>query len=203
MPPKLITTFDLMRHGEPVGGRKYRGQMNDPLSDKGWAQMREAVGDHCPWQIVVSSPLLRCAEFSRELAGRHQLPLVIDHRLTELGFGAWEGRTADELIAENPDILMKFRSDPITHAPPGAEPLAAFQRRILAAWDVMIETHRGKNVLVVTHAGVIRMLVAHVLNIPLTHVFRLQVFSASISRIRVEQDGGQILPQLLFHDGRL
>lgn len=203
MPRKLITTFDLMRHGEPVGGRKYRGQMDDPLSDKGWTQMREAVGDHCPWQSVVSSPLLRCAEFARELAARHKLPLVIDHRLMELGFGAWEGRSPDELTAENPDILMKFRRDPIAHAPPGAEPLAAFQRRVLAAWDAMLESHGGKHVLVVAHAGVIRMMVAHVLNAPLKHLFRLRVSNACISRIRVEKDGEQILPQLLFHGGHL
>ncbi len=202
MPPKLTTTFDLMRHGEPVGGRKYRGQTDDPLSEKGWAQMREAVGDHCPWQTVVSSPLLRCAEFARELAARHKLPLETEHRLMELGFGAWEGRSPDELIAETPDILMKFRRDPIAHAPPGAEPLAAFQRRILAAWDAMLESYGGKHVLVV-HAGVIRMMVAHVLNTPLKHLFRLQVSNACISRIRVEKVGEQILPQLLFHGGSL
>jgi iron complex transport system substrate-binding protein len=55
MPHKLITTLDLMRHGEPVGGRKYRGQLDDPLSKKGWAQMRRAVGEHCPWQAGVPS----------------------------------------------------------------------------------------------------------------------------------------------------
>ena len=188
---------------DPVGGRKYRGQIDDPLSDKGWAQMRQAVGGHCPWHTMVSSPLLRCAEFARELAARHKLSLEIDPRLMELGFGAWEGRSPHELIAENPDILMKFRRDPIAHAPPGAEPLLAFQRRIVSAWDAMLGSYGGKHVLVVAHAGVIRMIVAHVLNTPLTHLFRLQVSNACISRIRVEKDGGQFFPQLLFHGGRL
>jgi iron complex transport system substrate-binding protein len=55
MPHELITTLDLMRHGEPVGGRKYRGQLDDPLSEKGWAQMRWAVWEHCPWQAGVPS----------------------------------------------------------------------------------------------------------------------------------------------------
>ncbi len=203
MSQKLITTFDVMRHGEPVGGRKYRGQTDDPLSEKGWAQMRGAVGDYCPWQAVVSSPLLRCADFARELAARHGLPLGIEPRLVELGFGAWEGRTSDELTAENPDVLMKFRSDPVAHAPPGAEPLAQFRARILAAWDDMIESYGGKHVLVVAHAGVIRMIVALVLDIPLQHLFRLQVVNAGITRIRVEHNSGRFLPQLLFHGGSL
>jgi len=198
-----ITTLDLMRHGEPVGGRRYRGQTDDPLSEKGWAQMRNAVGDHCPWQAVISSSLSRCADFARELAKRHQLPLDIDARLIELGFGAWEGRTPDELTAADPEILNRFRHDPVTHAPAGAETLTAFRDRVISAWDSLLEHHAGKHVLVVAHAGVIRMTVAHVLNVPLQHLFRLQVPNAGITRIRVEKHGGQLFPQLLFHGGNL
>lgn len=198
-----MTTLDLMRHGESVGGRKYRGQLDDPLSEKGWAQMRQAVGDHRPWQIIVSSPLLRCAEFARELAARHGLPLSLDERLVELGFGAWEGRSADELTAEDPEMLVNFRRDPVAHAPPGAEPLATFRDRILDAWDSLNRRHRGGHVLVIAHAGVIRMMVAHTLGIPLQHIFRLQVPDAGITRLRVEHEGENQFPQLLFHAGRL
>jgi len=53
MSRKPITTLDLMRHGEPVGGRRYRGQMDDPLSEKGWAQMRNAVGNHYLFRLQV------------------------------------------------------------------------------------------------------------------------------------------------------
>jgi alpha-ribazole phosphatase/probable phosphoglycerate mutase len=203
MPHKLTTTLDLMRHGEPVGGRKYRGQLDDPLSEKGWEQMRRAVGEHCPWQAIVSSPLLRCADFARELAARRGLPLDIDNRLVELGFGAWEGRTADDLIAADPEALVRFRRDPVAHAPPGAEPLARFRGRILEAWNVLHEQHRGKHVLVIAHAGVIRMMVAHALDIPLQHIFRLQVPSAGITRLRLESDGDDLFPQLLFYAGSL
>jgi alpha-ribazole phosphatase/probable phosphoglycerate mutase len=203
MPHKLTTTLDLMRHGEPVGGRKYRGQLDDPLSEKGWEQMRRAVGEHCPWQAIVSSPLLRCADFARELAARRGLPLDIDNRLVELGFGAWEGRTADELTAADPEALIRFRRDPVAHAPRGAEPLAKFRGRILEAWSVLHEQHRGKHVLVIAHAGVIRMLVAHALDIPLQHIFRLQVPSAGITRLRLESSGNDLFPQLLFHAGSL
>lgn len=68
---KRTTTVDLLRHGEPVGGRKYRGQTDDALSETGWAQMRAAVDGHRPWDVIVSSTLLRCIEFARELAARH------------------------------------------------------------------------------------------------------------------------------------
>ena len=203
MSHKLITTLDLMRHGEPVGGRKYRGQLDDPLSEKGWKQMRQAVGENCPWQVIVTSPLSRCADFASELAKRHRLPLEVDARLVELGFGTWEGCTAEELTTRDPEILTRFRNDPLANTPPGAEPLTVFRARILDAWNFLHERHSGKRVLAVAHAGVIRMMLAHVLEIPLQHLFRIQVPNAGISRIRIEKIGENLFPQLLFHNGSL
>lgn len=83
-----ITLIDMLRHGEPVGGRRYRGQTDDPLSDKGWRQMRAATAETRPWTAIVSSPLLRCRAFAEELAGQTGLPLAVDDRLKEVGFGA-------------------------------------------------------------------------------------------------------------------
>jgi len=197
------TLVDLLRHGEPVGGKKYRGQLDDPLSELGWQEMREAVGSDCPWDVIVTSPLARCAAFARELSSSHGRPLVLEPRLKEIGFGAWEGRTAAELLSEDPERLTRFWSDPVRHRPPGAEPLPAFRDRVVLAWDEIISRHSGKRVLVVCHAGVIRMLVRHVLDMPLERLFRLHVPSASLSRVIVERNGTGVLPRLLFHAGRL
>ena len=49
-----FTTVDLLRHGEPEGGKKFRGAVDDPLSPQGWAQMRTAVGDGRDWQVIRS-----------------------------------------------------------------------------------------------------------------------------------------------------
>ena len=194
-----VTTVDLIRHGEPVGGRKYRGQIDDPLSEKGWAQMRNAVGDFCPWQCVISSTLLRCAAFAQELSQRHALPLTLDERLKEIGFGAWEGRTADELEQEDPGALARFFDDPIAHRPAGAEALAEFQDRVVGAWDDLLLHHAGQHILVVGHAGVIRMIIRHVLDMPLKRMFRIHVGNVSITRIGVDARAAR----LLFHGGSL
>ena len=199
----ILTRIDLIRHGEPVGGRKYRGQTNDPLSDKGWAQMRAAVGDACPWQAIVSSTLARCMEFAQELAARHALPLEPDPRLIELGFGSWEGHTPEELRRDDPARLLRFWNDPLSHGPAGGEPLAQFEQRVLQAWRELIARHGGRHVLIVAHAGVIRTIVAHVAGVPLRHIFRVQVPSAGVTRIEVEHDRGYVLPRLVFHAGRL
>ncbi len=197
------TTIDMIRHGEPVGGRRYRGQIDDPLSDKGWRQMREAVGDHCPWDALVSSPLSRCRAFAEELAGRHGRPLALEPRLMEIGFGAWEGRTADELMADDPEILGRFWRDPLNNTPPGAETLPAFRDRVVAAFDTLVDNYAGRHVLVVAHAGVMRMVIRHVLDMPLGRLFRIDVPNAAITRVRVDRWGDERLPRLQFHAGRL
>lgn len=199
----VSTLFDLLRHGEPVGGRKYRGQIDDPLSEKGWQQMREAVGDHCPWDVILSSPLCRCAAFAQDLAARHGIPLELDARLMELGFGEWEGRTATELLDCDPLLLTRFWQDPVNHAPPGGETLATFRDRVRDAFNEALSRHEGRHVLLVCHAGVIRLLVSHALDMPLDRMFRIDVPSAGISRIRIDANGAGPLPRLVFHAGRL
>jgi alpha-ribazole phosphatase/probable phosphoglycerate mutase len=192
------TLVDFLRHGEPLGGRKYRGRIDDPLSDKGWLQMRDAVHRHRHWEHVVTSPLLRCKAFAEWLGAHRGLPMSQDERLVEVGFGVWEGRTAAEIKAENADLVFNFKRDPVTHRPDGAEDLRAFQQRVNAAFDDIVSQHGGRHVLVVAHAGVIRMVMTRVLGMPVEHAYRVQVGAAALARFQVEERAGQRLEQLLF-----
>ncbi len=200
---KTTTTIDLIRHGEPVGGSKYRGQIDDQLSDKGWKQMRDVVANHCPWQSIISSPLSRCAAYAEEVAQRHSLPLEFDERLIEIGFGEWEGLTKNEITAQAPQALQLFYADPITHRPPGAETLIRFQQRIVAAWQAILNNFAGQHLLLVGHAGVIRMVMSHVLGSPPENMFRIIVPNAGVTRIRVDGVGEQAVENLIFHAGCL
>jgi len=199
----VTTTIDLIRHGEPIGGRKYRGQIDDPLSDKGWAQMREAVGDHRPWDVIISSSLSRCLDFARELGQRSGIDMKAESRLVEIGFGEWEGRTTSELEQEEPGQVQRFLNDPLNNTPPGAETLAEFETRVIGAWNDVLQQHYGQHVLLVGHAGMMRMIMCHVLDMPIDRMYRIQVANASITRIRVEGKGANAFSRLLFHDGNL
>lgn len=177
--------IDLMRHGEPVGGRCYRGQLDDPLSDTGWRQMWRAVGAGCPWGHVYSSPLRRCSEFAAALATRHGLGLTVDNRLMEVGFGEWEGHTRQDLLRSDPGVLERFYADPVRQRPRGAEPLDRFRNRVVAAWQEVLQRRDDRSVIIVAHAGTIRAVVSHVLDIPLKHMYRLNISNAGITRVRV------------------
>lgn len=193
------TTIDLLRHGEPVGGRRYRGQIDDPLSDKGWQQMRAAVSAGDRWDVIYSSPLKRCAAFAEELAGRLDVPLRLDERLMEIGFGSWEGRTPDELRTADPGRLERFWRDPIGNRPDGAEPLDRFAARVSDVWRDMLAIHPARRILVVGHAGITRMIMALVLDIPVENLFRIQVENAGWTRFRVQGQGDSVLSSLVFH----
>ena len=195
----MTTTLDLIRHGEPVGGRKYRGQIDDPLSDKGWAQMHAAVGDANPWTQIVSSPLLRCRAYAEFLAERHGLPLTLDKRLMEVGFGEWEGKSAAEIEQLAPGTLAHFKADPVNARPAGAEPLTDFQARVASGLGELLAQHAGQNILLVGHAGVIRMAFAWALHIPQEYAYRIEVATASLTRFRF--DDGRA--SLVFHGSSL
>ncbi len=207
MTDSVITRIDMIRHGEPVGGRKYRGQIDDPLSDKGWQQMRDAVADHHPWDVVVSSSLSRCRAFAEEITTRHNLPLLIDPRFMEIGFGDWEGKTAAELMQIDKDLLVNFWRSPLQHTPQGAETLHEFEQRIISGWDDLLQQQQGKHILLVGHAGQQRMVIRHVLDMPLDKMYKLQIKNAGITRIDVEHynddDSNTSFSKLVFMNGAL
>ncbi|MBF0400028.1 MAG: alpha-ribazole phosphatase family protein [Magnetococcales bacterium] len=198
----MTTTIDLLRHGEPEGGPKYRGSLDDPLSAAGWQQMRAAVRGHPAWETIYSSPLQRCARFADELGQQLAIPVVRERRFQEMDFGHWEGRTSTDILATDYQGLTQFWRDPLNNPPPGGEHLATFQQRVQEGWQALVSLHRDQSLLVVAHSGVIRMILSLVLQVPLQNLSRMVVEYASVSRVRVDEVAGQPLPRLIFHAGR-
>lgn len=194
---------DLLRHGAVVGGERFRGAADDPLSARGFARMRAAVagarretgGCSPPYDALFSSPARRCAELARELAARYGLPLVLLPELGERRFGAWENRLAGELSSAE---LRRFWTDPAGFTPPGAEPFEALRERVLRGWDRILE-HRTDFPLVVTHGGVIRVILGQILDLSAAAMMRIEVPPACRTRLRVPVGEGR--PSLMFHGG--
>jgi broad specificity phosphatase PhoE len=178
---------DLLRHGQTEGGSGFVGSTDDRLTTLGMEQMWATVLGKGGWQCIVTSPLRRCAEFASALAERLHTPLEIDDRLREIHFGAWEAQTAEEIIRLDPDGLQRFWADPIRHPPPGAEPLPAFEARVLSCWEDQLRSHAGNRLLLVTHGGPIRAILGQVYRVPWTDLLRLDLSHASLTHVRVER----------------
>lgn len=182
MPETLV---DLIRHGEPVGGRRYRGNgTDDPLSTAGWGQMSEALGEAAPWQQVITSPMARCRLFAVELAGRCRLPLVVDPGLIEVGMGAWEGRLHRDVAERDPEQYAAFYRDPVGRRPAGAEPLEHLLARVADAYERHLAAYPGRHLLVVCHAGVMRALLGYLLGADARRWYRIQIDYAGLVRVR-------------------
>lgn len=195
-----MTLVDLIRHGMPVGGRRYRGHLDDPLSEQGWQQMWDAVADAHPWDVIVTSPLQRCRAFAEALATRHGLPLEVEEGFREISFGAWEGRHVRTILEETPEQIEAYWRDPVANTPPGGEALEAFRDRLIVAWRRVTADHTGRHILMVTHGGVIRTLVAEQMGLPLNAVLRVEIANAGITRLRLQEDvNGRPAPSLVFH----
>ena len=166
----------------------YRGNsIDDPLSEKGWLQMRNAVAGLEPWDIVITSPMQRCLAFAKEYAGQHQLEVVIEDKLKEIGFGSWEGYSSQQVLETNPDAIKNFYHDPVKYKPEGAEPVEVFQHRVSDAIQNILSRQQNQRVLVVAHAGVIRAAVASTLKAPAEAMYKISVENAAI--VNIKDDG--------------
>jgi alpha-ribazole phosphatase len=187
--PSASLRVGFLRHGEVEGGNRFRGHTDDPLTSAGLSQMFAAIADSDRWDRVISSPLIRCAAFSSAFARQNALPLSFDTRLKEIDFGVWEGRSAAELMAEAPEALTRFWRDPDRYPPPGGESLAHFQARLLDAWHNILSAHAGQRLLIVTHGGVIRVLLCHVFEVDVSRWHEFEVLHGQLHHVHIGDDG--------------
>ena len=188
-----MITVDLLRHGELVGGIKYRGQTDDPLTREGLASM------YAVWKrlqnkvdLIITSPLSRCRRPAMAWAESKGIECIVDARLSELHYGEWEGMTPDEIREKYPDLLEQWRRDPESVLVPGGESIHDFQARIAQFWEELCRNHKGQRLLVVAHSGSIRMLIAEVMNAPIISTRSMQMPYASWSRVSHEKGNSHI-----------
>ena len=180
--------LDLLRHNETELGGGLRGSLDDALTPLGWQQMRDAVVGGGPWSRLVSSPLQRCARFAEELGAQLGLPVTLEQDLQELHFGAWEGRSAAALMETDADALGRFWSDPYGFTPPEGEPVSDFSARVLAAVQRLHQAYAGERVLLVSHGGVMRLLLARARGLPREQLLNVEVGHGGLFSLQVEAD---------------
>jgi alpha-ribazole phosphatase len=185
----MTLLIELIRHGESELAGSFRGSTDDPLTSEGWTQLREAVADNSCWDHIISSPLQRCARFAEELAAQQGCALSFMPELQELHFGSWEGRSSAELIKTDAAALTQFWEDPYAFTPPEGEPLLEFEARVLGALQHLYERHKGQSVLLVTHGGVMRLLVARARGMHRNGLLQVSVGFAQRFRLSLDVQG--------------
>ena len=191
-----MLTIDFLRHGELEGGVKYRGALDEALTEDGRAQMDEIWGEvNGNITKIISSPLSRCAQPAQDWAAKSSVPLAIEDSIKELSYGLWEGLTAQEIQQQFPNQLEAWRKDPTDLTPPQGESMKSFAERTSAFWQYLLAGGKDEHVLIVAHSGSIRLLLAHALNAPIQTTRHLAMPYACWSRVQIKEK--QV--QLMFH----
>ena len=208
-PSRKTILVDFIRHGEPEGGDILRGRIDPVLTELGWSQMRRATvlsenhgvsADTPRWTEIISSPLQRCRHFAERTAATLDLKTRIDDCWQEIDYGDWDGMPVSEWRKVAAEQFKAFRDDLSALAPPNGEDYPTFKERVLGAWQGLADKPDGSHLLIVTHGGVLRVVLPTVLGMPLNRSFPLHIPFACYSRVHIEVSDGRLNARLLFHN---
>jgi broad specificity phosphatase PhoE len=194
----LETTVFLIRHGVTAWHAEGRvlGQRDIPLSPAGIAQAQEAAAalGGLTMSEVLSSPLQRAIQTAEIIGKQAGIEVARDPRLIDFQLGKWTGMTyADVGTSEE---YQRFLQQPESERIPGGESLEDIRKRAVAAIDQALRDNpTGDALAIVTHAGIIRVLLTHYMGSPPANYHRVRVSPGSITILGFSDD--RELPRVL------
>jgi len=190
-----MTTLLLVRHGHTdAAGKRLTGRARGVhLNELGRRQAERLVErlDGVRIDTIVSSPLERCRETAAPLAKARGRAVDVGRAWIEVGYGQWTGRSISQL--RRTKLWRRVMFAPSNVRFPGGESLLEVQGRAVDATLDIAARHARGTVVVVSHADVIRLLVAHLAGMHVDHLQRLSIDTASITAVSIS-DG---FPRLL------
>lgn len=166
----------LVRHGKIDCGEKkhYIGTTDLPLSDVGLEQAGKLKKFFVRIDIEKAyvSPLKRCIQTCTKILEGKNLESTIVEELKEINMGAWEGKSFDYIKKHFPKQYKERGCHIDTFVPPMGESFEMLQKRVMPAFEEMMNTTSG-NILVVAHAGVNRVILSKILGFNLSELLKL------------------------------
>jgi probable phosphoglycerate mutase len=190
--------FLLVRHGEATFNveRRLPGQLPGvALTDNGRLQaQRVAIAlSGLPLSAVISSPLERARDTAEVIARGWGLPVQLDPALMDTDVGRWSGRLIDEVARGDPE-WKAFVEHP-TEAPEGVESWVSVKQRAVAVIErARYDPALGEHIVVVAHADVVKLIVAHYVGIHLDCARTIHTDNGSVTSLSFD---GERPPTLL------
>lgn len=194
------TRFYLIRHGETdwnKGGR-YQGWTDIELNEAGREQAR-LLGRrfaYLPLDAVYVSPLKRAIATAEPMARAKGLTPIVDEHFKEINFGEWEGSTIAELSQKYGKAYTDFFDDPFSYPMPGEGSFQNVIRRSVPGFEALEQRHKGQNVAIVSHGGLLRVMLVALLGMDIHFYRKTWMTNTSITMVDVAEDGKRLLMTL-------
>ncbi|MBC7390250.1 MAG: alpha-ribazole phosphatase family protein [Opitutaceae bacterium] len=169
----------LIRHTQPdIENGLIYGRHDVPLVNS-FEQEKNYILEQLPDSIdlVFSSPSTRCTKLAEALS----IDYIIKEELCELNFGDWEGKTWDTINRQESEFWME---DMLNRCPPGGESLLEMKNRVLGFWQ-QITSLESSFIALVTHKGVIRIILSELNNTPDSSFFDIKVDFGEVFKVHV------------------
>jgi len=177
----------LVRHGkiEWKKDKAYIGQMDLPLSMEGILQaekLREYF-EKIPLDQAYTSPLSRCVKTLDILLADRPVPRVQVDALKEIDMGKWDGKSISEIKNCCPAVYQQRGREIDIFTPPAGESFLDLKQRVMPAFEKIIMQSISKSILILAHAGVIRVILADLLGLSIKEIFKWSVVYADIFKL--------------------
>lgn len=176
----------LIRHGVTEWNKSFRfqGRTDIQLTDEGIHQAHLLSQRLTSWppDVIYTSPLKRAKLTASITASQFSLNPVILQELTEINFGDWEGKSLLSLEHDEPDAYSHWRSDPFFNPPIHAETWPEISSRLTSAIDFIL-SQPHERIMLVTHGGIIRALLAVIMGFNPHKTWYIDVGNCSLTGI--------------------
>ena len=195
-----MTELILIRHGETDWNRelRFQGQVDVPLNAIGLEQARR-VGVRLAgegFHRLLASDLIRTQQTAVPIGQLRTLSPVLvpelNAGLREQNFGAQDGMRVQDIQTQFPDAWSNWTRFDADFAFTGGESTRQFHERVMGAIYTLVQTHRQKTLVVVTHGGVLDMVYRTARALPLSGPRQSQIPNGGINRVRVSGEGGDL-----------
>lgn len=189
----------LVRHGETDSNKRgtYLGWTDVALNAAGLEQAESArmILKDYPIDRIYASPLLRAWKTAEIINRGRDIPIAAAEGLKERNFGVWEDLTYHEIVEKYAEEYGMWVKDPGYCIRGGESTLQAYER-VNGFTDRILSQYQGKTILLVTHLGSIRNILAHLLGMGMEGCWRFRVDNGGITRLEINDEGYAYLTQL-------
>jgi broad specificity phosphatase PhoE len=193
-----MTRIVLVRHGEVPGisPERFRGRASLRLTEHGLAQARttaKRIAERWRPALIYTSPLQRCVQTGQMIADACDRPALVLDDLNDIDYGAWTGRSHEEVRERAPLEYQQWRIAPDLVRFPAGESLQDLSTRAADALRFVTTHQADDTVVLVGHDSSNRAILLHALGLPLSAYWRIAQSPCGISEIVMNQDHPSLL----------